>query len=297
MPYQPTHHPSVDQIAIEQRAASFKTRSVKKSAKKQALEMIVGMIDLTTLEGMDTPGKVRMLCRKAIQPLISRNVPSVAAVCIYPSLVSVAADEVRGSEVKVASVATGFPSGQTFIEDRLDEVRRVVDHGADEVDMVISRNAFLAGDYQSVFDEIAAIKEACGPAHLKVILETGELQSYDQVAKASHIAMDAGADFIKTSTGKVKPAATMPVSLVMLEAVREHYLRTGRQVGFKPAGGIRKAKEAWHYLVMVKETVGDAWLSPDWFRFGASSLLNDVLMQWERLETGYYQSPVYYSLD
>lgn len=297
MPYVPTHHPSVDQVATEQRAASFTTRSIKKSAKKQALEMIVRMIDLTTLEGMDTPGKVKRLCRKAIQPLTGRNVPSVAAVCIYPSLVAIAAGEVRGSGVKVASVATGFPSGQTFIEDRLDEVKRVVDHGADEVDMVISRNAFLAGDYQSVFDEIAAIKEACGPAHLKVILETGELQSYDQVAKASHIAMDAGADFIKTSTGKVQPAATMPVSLVMLEAVREHYLRTGRQVGFKPAGGIRKAKEAWHYLAMVKETVGDAWLSPDWFRFGASSLLNDVLMQLERLETGHYQSPVYYSLD
>jgi deoxyribose-phosphate aldolase len=297
MTYQPVHHPSIDQVAIEARAASFKTRSIKKAAKKQALEMIVRMIDLTTLEGMDTPGKVRMLCRKAIRPLAGYDVPSVAAVCIYPSLVPIAAEAVRGSGVKVASVATGFPSGQTFLEDRLDEVRRVVDRGANEVDMVISRNAFLAGDYQTVFDEISAIKEACGSAHLKVILETGELQAYDLVAKASHLAMDAGADFIKTSTGKVQPAATMPVSLVMLEAVREHYLRTGRQVGFKPAGGIRTAKEAWHYLAMVKETVGDAWLSADWFRFGASSLLNDVLMQWERLETGHYQSPVYYSLD
>jgi deoxyribose-phosphate aldolase len=288
---------TVDQIAVEQRAASFKSRSIKVSAKKQALEMIVSMTDLTTLEGMDTPGKVKTLCRKAIQPLVGKSVPHVAAVCVYPSLVETAVNAVRGSGVRVASVATGFPSGQTFLEDRLDEVRRVVDLGADEVDMVISRKAFLAGDYQRVQDEIAAIKEACGEAHLKVILETGELQTYDQVAKASHLAMEAGADFIKTSTGKVQPAATMPVSLVMLEAIREHYLNTGRQVGFKPAGGIRKAKEAWHYLAMVKETVGDAWLTPDWFRFGASSLLNDVLMQWDRLETGRYQSDVYYSLD
>lgn len=288
---------TVDQIAIEQRAASFKKRSIKITAKKQALEMIVSMTDLTTLEGMDTPGKVKTLCRKAIQPLVGKDVPHVAAVCVYPSLVKTAVDAVKGSGVKVASVATGFPSGQTFIEERLDEVKRVVDLGADEVDMVISRNAFLAGDYTTVHDEIAATKEACGAVHLKVILETGELQTYDQVAKASHLAMDAGADFIKTSTGKVQPAATMPVSLVMLEAIREHYLKTGRQVGFKPAGGIRKAKEAWHYLAMVKETVGDAWLSPDWFRFGASSLLNDVLMQWDRLETGRYQSDVYYSLD
>lgn len=288
---------TVDQIAVEQRAASFKTRSIKVSAKKQALEMIVSMTDLTTLEGMDTPGKIKTLCRKAIQPLVGKDVPHVAAVCVYPSLVKTAVEAVRGSGVKVASVATGFPSGQTFLEERLDEVRRVVEHGADEVDMVISRNAFLSGDFETVRDEIVATKKACGPAHLKVILETGELQTYDQVAKASHIAMDAGADFIKTSTGKVKPAATMPVSLVMLEAIREHYLKSGRQVGFKPAGGIRTAKEAWHYLVMVKETVGDAWLSADWFRFGASSLLNDVLMQWDRLETGRYQSDVYYSLD
>jgi deoxyribose-phosphate aldolase len=194
-------------------------------------------------------------------------------------------------------VATSFPSGQTYLEERLREVEHVVADGADEVDMVINRGAFLSGDYQRVFDEIEATKAACGLAHLKVILETGELGSYDQVAKASHLAMDAGADFIKTSTGKVTPAATMPVSLVMLEAARSHYLKTGRQVGFKPAGGIRTAKQAWHYLVMVKETVGDSWLSPDWFRFGASTLLNDVLMQWERLETGHYQSSVYYSLD
>lgn len=259
--------------------------------------MIVSMTDLTTLEGMDTPGKVRTLCRKAVQPLVGKDIPHVAAVCVYPSLVPVAVEAVRGSGVKVASVATGFPSGQTFLEDRLDEVRRVVERGADEVDMVMNRNAFLSGDFRQVSDEISTIKEASGSAHLKVILETGELQTYDQVARASHIAMDAGADFIKTSTGKVKPAATMPVSLVMLEAIREHYLRTERQVGFKPAGGIRKAKQAWHYLAMVKETVGDAWLTPDWFRFGASSLLNDVLMQWERLETGRYQSDVYYSLD
>ncbi len=297
MKYVPNTRPSVDQIAVEARAASFKTRSIKKNAKKQALKMIVQMIDLTTLEGMDTPGKVRMLCRKARQPLSGSEVPPVAAVCVYPSLVRVAKEALDGSRVKIASVATGFPSGQSFIDERLSEVRKVVQAGADEVDMVISRNAFLSGDYQTVFDEIRAFKEASGPAHLKVIMETGELESYDLVAKASHIAMDAGADFIKTSTGKVKPAATMPVSLVMLEAVRDHFLRTGRQVGFKPAGGIRTAKEAWAYLAMVKETVGDAWLSPHWFRFGASSLLNDVLMQWERLETGHYQSPVYYSVD
>jgi deoxyribose-phosphate aldolase len=259
--------------------------------------MIVRMIDLTTLEGMDTPGKVRMLCRKARQPLVDRSVPPVAAVCVYPSLVKVAKDALTGSTVKVASVATSFPSGQTYFEERLHEVEHVVADGADEVDMVINRNAFLSGDYQRVFDEIHATKAACGSAHLKVILETGELGAYDQVAKASHLAMDAGADFIKTSTGKVSPAATMPVSLVMLEAIRSFYLKTGRQVGFKPAGGIRSAKQAWHYLVMVKETVGDQWLSPDWFRFGASSLLNDVLMQWDRIETGHYQSSVYYSLD
>jgi deoxyribose-phosphate aldolase len=204
---------------------------------------------------------------------------------------------VKGTGVKVASVATSFPSGQTYLEERLDEVRRVVADGADEVDMVINRGAFLSGDYNRVFDEVVAVKQACGPAHLKVILETGELQTYDQVAKASHIAMDAGADFIKTSTGKVAPAATLPVSLVMVEALREHFFRTGRKVGFKPAGGIRKAKEAWQYLVMIKETVGDEWLSPDWLRFGASSLLNDVLMQWDRMASGHYQSPVYFSID
>ncbi len=295
--YSPGYIPTVDQIAVEARAASFTKRSIKKSAKRQALEMIVRMIDLTTLEGMDTPGKVRMLCRKARQPLVDRSVPPVAAVCVYPSLVKVAKDALTGSTVKVASVATSFPSGQTYFEERLHEVEHVVADGADEVDMVINRNAFLSGDYQRVFDEIHATKAACGSAHLKVILETGELGAYDQVAKASHLAMDAGADFIKTSTGKVSPAATMPVSLVMLEAIRSFYLKTGRQVGFKPAGGIRSAKQAWHYLVMVKETVGDQWLSPDWFRFGASSLLNDVLMQWDRIETGHYQSSVYYSLD
>ncbi|HLE56863.1 MAG TPA: deoxyribose-phosphate aldolase [Rhodothermia bacterium] len=295
--YTPGYIPTVDQIAAEARAASFTTRSIKKSSKKQVLEMIVRMIDLTTLEGMDTPGKVRTLCRKARQPLIDRSVPPVAAVCVYPSMVAVAKDALRGSTVKIASVATSFPSGQTYLEERLREVEHVVADGADEVDMVINRGAFLSGDYQRAFDEIKATKAACGQAHLKVILETGELGSYDQVAKASHLAMDAGADFIKTSTGKVTPAATMPVSLVMLEAVRSHYLNKGRQVGFKPAGGIRTAKQAWHYLVMVKETVGDLWLSPDWFRFGASTLLNDVLMQWERLETGHYQSSVYYSLD
>ncbi|MAB81031.1 MAG: deoxyribose-phosphate aldolase [Planctomycetes bacterium] len=289
--------PSVDQVQAELRASSFRKRSIKTSAKKQALRLILSMIDLTTLEGMDTPDKVRRLCRKGRDPLPGEDLPSVGAICVYPTMVSVAKEALAGSSVKVASVATAFPSGQTFHELKIEETRRTVAAGADEIDMVISRGAFLAGDYGRVFDEIAAIKQACGPAHLKVILETGELGTYDQVRRASRIAMDAGADFIKTSTGKISVAATMPVTLVMLEAIRDFYLETGRIIGMKPAGGIRTAKEAWHYLAMVKETLGDTWLTNRLFRIGASSLLNDVLMQWRRLSSGRYQSPVYFSED
>ncbi len=295
--YRLPYIPPVDQIQTEARAASLAKRSIKKGAKRAALEMITKMIDLTTLEGMDTPGKVRMLCRKALQPHVGSGLPPVAAVCVYPTLVPVAKEELKGTGVKVAAVATGFPSGQTFFSLKLQEVRETVAAGADEIDMVINRNAFLKGDYSRVYDEIAAVKEACGSAHLKVILETGELQTYDQVRKASRIAMDAGADFIKTSTGKLSKAATLPVTLVMLEAIRDFYLETGKKVGMKPAGGIRTAKQAWQYLVLVKETLGDLWLTPDLFRLGASSLLNDVIMQWERLKTDRYQSPIYFSLD
>ncbi|MCB9641292.1 MAG: deoxyribose-phosphate aldolase [Myxococcales bacterium] len=289
--------PTVDQVQVEARAASFTKRSIKKETKRAALEMAIQMMDLTTLEGMDSEGKVQMMCKKAVQPMIGRPCPSVAAVCVYPTLVGVAKRALEGSQVKVAAVATAFPSGQSFLPIRLEEIRQTVAEGADEIDMVISRGAFLSGEYARIFDEVAASKEACGEAHLKVILETGELGAYDQVRKASQIAMDAGADFIKTSTGKVSEAATLPVTLVMLEAVRDFYMQTGKKIGVKPAGGIRKAKQSWHYLVMVKETLGDDWLTPDLFRLGASSLLNDVLMQLERLETGHYQSNLYFSED
>lgn len=297
MPYTLPKIPTVDQIAVEARANSFKTRSIKNEAKRQVLSLIISMCDLTTLEGMDTAGKVRKMCRKAIQPHASLNLPSTAAVCVYPTMVAIAKEAVGESGVKVAAVATAFPSGQSFLDIRTAEVRRTVEAGADEIDMVISRGALLQGDYTYIFDEVAAFKEACGAAHLKVILETGELQTYDLVRKASQISIDAGADFIKTSTGKVSPAATMPVTLVMLETIRDHFLKTGVMIGMKPAGGIRTAKEAWHYLCMVKETLGDAWLSPDWFRFGASSLVNDVLMQIEKLNTGRYQAAEYFSMD
>jgi deoxyribose-phosphate aldolase len=280
---------TVDRVAADARAASFRTRSIKKEAKLQGLRMVVSMTDLTTLEGKDSPGKVRGLCRKAIQPGAAlHGVPSVAAVCVYPSYVALAKECVAGSGVQVASVATAFPSGQAPLDLRLEEVRRVVEAGADEVDMVISRGALLAGRRRQVSEEITAIKAACGSAHLKVILETGELETYDLVRSTSDLAIEAGADFIKTSTGKVAPAATMGVTLVMLEAIRDHYLATGVRIGMKPAGGIRTAKEALHYLVMVKETLGDDWLSPQLFRFGASSLLNDVLLQLNKQETGVY---------
>lgn len=290
--------PTVDAIMIEERAASFTRRSLKTSAKLAGLKMTVSMCDLTTLEGKDTPGKVAYLCRKAIQPAKARyNVPSCAAVCVYPNLVKYARKVLgENSPVRVAAVATGFPSGQFPLRTKLEEVRRVVNDGADEVDMVMDRGAFLAGEHAKVFDEIAATKAACGPARLKVILETGELVTYDNVRLASEIGMRAGGDFIKTSTGKISPAATLPVTLVMLEAVRDYFFATGIRIGMKPAGGLRTSKQALAYLVMVKETLGDDWLTPGLFRFGATTLINDVLMQIARHADGHYQGSDYFSL-
>jgi deoxyribose-phosphate aldolase len=289
--------PTVDQIMIEERAAAFTKRSIKNSAKLAGLKLAVSMMDLTSLEGRDTPGKVAFLCRKAMQPAGPRyDVPSCAAVCVYPNLVRVAKRFLSTSGVKVASVATAFPTGLMPLDLKLEEVRRAADDGADEIDMVIDRGVFLGGDYNRVFDEIAATREACGSAHLKVILETGELQTYDNVRLASEIGMRAGGDFIKTSTGKISPAATIPVALVMLEAIRDYFYETGLRIGIKPAGGIRNAKQALAYLVMVKETLGDDWLTPDLFRFGASTLLNDVLMQIAKTIDGNYQSADYISL-
>jgi deoxyribose-phosphate aldolase len=290
--------PAVDQVGVEERADSLRKRSIKKASKLWALDLAIRMMDLTTLEGRDTPGKVRALCQKGIHPQPGDpTIPSVAAVCIYPSLIHEAREALRGSTVKVASVATAFPAGQSFREIKIQETRLAVEAGADEVDMVIDRNAFLSGDYQTVFEEIVAIKDACGPAHLKVILETGELETYDNVRRASVLAMAAGADFIKTSTGKVQPAATLPVTLVMMEAVRDFERQTGREVGIKPAGGIRTAKESVQYLVTLYETLGPRWMRPDRFRFGASSLLNDVLMQIEKERTGRYQDPDDFTID
>ncbi|MGE3174192.1 MAG: deoxyribose-phosphate aldolase [Planctomycetota bacterium] len=289
--------PPVDAVQLETRAQELATRSIKKQAKVQGLRLCVQMMDLTTLEGMDSPGKVRQLCRKARQPMPGSDVPSCAAVCVYPDLVAVAVEALRGSGVQVASVATGFPAGRIDRAFKLRETEAAVAAGASEIDMVIDRGAFLAGRYGEVFDEICAVKAACGQAHLKVILETGELATYDNVRRACRVAMLAGADFVKTSTGKVSPASTLPVVLLMLEAVRDHYLETGRQVGVKAAGGIRTAKDALRYLVLVNETCGDLWMSPHWFRFGASSLLNDVLMQLEKERSGRYQRPVDFSAD
>lgn len=287
--------PGVDRVGADQRAATLGTRSIKTTAKARAIDLAIGMVDLTTLEGADTPGKVRALCAKARHP--GEGAPPVAAVCVYPDLVHVAARELTGSGVKVASVATAFPSGRSSLEVKVSETGLAVAAGADEIDMVIDRGAFLAGDYLKVYEEIAAVKEACGEAHLKVILETGELATYDNVRRASWLAMLAGGDFIKTSTGKVSPAATLPVTLIMLEAVRDFRDATGRQVGVKPAGGIRTTKDAIKHLVLVNETAGDDWLSPDWFRLGASSLLNDLLMQRQKLATGRYAGPDYFTLD
>ena len=290
--------PTIDQVGVEERVAKLNTRSIKKESKVFALKLALTMVDLTTLEGMDSPGKVRQLCQKAMHPHDAlEDIPKVAAICVYPSFVRLAKDTLKGSGIHVASVATAFPSGWAPLQSKLDEVRYCVDEGADEIDMVISRGEFLKGNYSYIFDEIAQVKEACGPAHLKVILETGELQTLDNVRRASDIAMYAGADFIKTSTGKISPAATQPVTIVMLEAIRDYYYKTGKKIGMKPAGGIKDAKTAIRYLVMVKETLGIEWLNPDLFRFGASSLANDLLMQIVKQQTGVYQSLDYFSKD
>jgi deoxyribose-phosphate aldolase len=289
---------SIDAVALEERAATLAKRSIKRDSKLQALELAVRMMDLTTLEGQDTPGKVAALCSKAMRPdPVDAGIPPVAAVCVYPNLVETAKERLRGSGVKVASVATAFPSGQSPTEIKVREVELVVELGADEVDMVIDRGAFLSGRYAKVYDEIARVKEASGEAHLKVILETGELGTYDNVRRASLLAIAAGADFIKTSTGKISPAATLPVTLCMMEAVRDVHAETGRAVGIKPAGGIRVAKQAVQYLVVLYETLGRGWMTPDLFRFGASSLLNDVLMQIRKEKTGKYQSLDYFTID
>lgn len=288
----------VDEVGVNERVARFQTRSIKNASKIEALRMVLAMIDLTTLEGQDTPGKVRQLCQKAIHLHDAMpGLPHVAAVCVYPTMVGVARKALGKRDINVASVATAFPSGMSSRQIKLDETRMAVAEGADEIDMVISRGAFLQGEYGFVFDEIAAVKEACGDAHLKVILETGELGTLDRVRRASVLAMHAGADFIKTSTGKIQPAATMPVTFVMLQAIRDYYYETGRMVGMKPAGGISSAKLAVHYLVMLRETLGNAWMTPEWFRFGASSLANDVLMQLCKQATGVYQSADYFSKD
>lgn len=290
--------PSIDKVGVEERVARFQTRSIKNESKIQGLKLVLNMIDLTTLEGKDTPGKVRQLCYKA-QHLHDAypGLPTVAAICVYPTMVAEAKKALGDSGIKVASVSTAFPSGQSTREIKLADTRFAVENGADEIDMVISRGKFLAGEYDFVFDEIAAIKEACGKARLKVILETGELASLDQVRRASDVAMYAGADFIKTSTGKIQPAATMQVTYTMLCAIKDFYLKTGIKVGMKPAGGISSSKLALHNLVMVKETLGNEWLNNEWFRFGASSLANDVLMQLVKQETGHYQNADYFSID
>lgn len=289
----------VDNAMVAARTSRVTKRSIKTDTKVRLLKLALSMVDLTTLEGQDTPEKVRALCRKARRPMVERpDLPHTAAVCVYPNMVAVAREALGpGSAVKIASVATGFPSGLIPLDLKLKEVERAVADGADEIDMVIDRGAFLAGDDEKVYNEIIAVKAACGPARLKVILETGELGTLDNVAAASRLAIAAGADFIKTSTGKVKPAATLDVTLVMLEAIREHYLATGVQVGMKPAGGIRTAKLAIHYLVLVAETLGSDWLNPHWFRFGASSVVNDLLHQLTRREDGTYPSPRRFSVD
>lgn len=288
----------IDQTGVEERVDRLNKRSIKKNAKLWALRTALSMTDLTTLEGSDSPGRVRQLCHKAMYPHEQLpDLPSVAAVCVYPNRVREACEALRGSPVQVASVATAFPSGMARHDMRMEELFYAIEEGADEVDMVISRWALLNREYHKVYDEVAEAREACGEVHLKVILETGELQTLENVRKASDIVMHAGADFIKTSTGKIKPAATQPVTLVMLEAIREYYYRTGRRVGMKPAGGIRDAKTAIQYLVILNETLGKEWFTPDLYRFGASSLANDLLMQILKQQTGIYQSIDYFSLD
>jgi deoxyribose-phosphate aldolase len=302
------HYP-IDMIAANERAGSFTKRSIKNESKLDALYLALQMVDLTTLEGMDTPGKVKQLCGKAINPVPPeiqdqmakydnyRRIPSVAAVCVYPSMVPYAAEYLDGTGIELASVATAFPAGQLPLDIKLADVKRAVKFGATEIDMVIDRGAFHCGEYQKVFDEIVRVKDACGDAHLKVILETGELKTYDKVRLASWLAMEAGADFIKTSTGKVQPAATMPVTLVMLQAIQDFEAEYGKKIGMKPAGGIKTSKQAIHYLCMVNETLGTDWLSPDLFRFGASSLLNDLLKQIFKQVTGQYYYDDIFSVD
>jgi deoxyribose-phosphate aldolase len=289
---------TVDAVGAEERAASLAKRSIKKESKLWALDLALRCCDLTTIEGIDSPGKIRQLASKAKRPNPSDpSIPHVAALCVYPRLVRVAVDALAGSGVKVASVATSFPSGQSSLEVRLQEIRDAVAAGADEIDIVISRGAFLAGDHAAVFEEVARSKEAAGRAHVKTILETGELGSFDDIRRASLVAMAAGSDVIKTSTGKISPAATLPAALVMAEAIRDWQEVSGRKVGLKVAGGIRGSKEAIRYLVVVHETLGEEWLSPDWFRIGASSLVNDLLMQIDKQRTGFYSDPDRYTLD
>ena len=290
--------PGVDEVGAQERAARLASRSIKTSAKAEAIDLAISMVDLTTLEGADTAGKVRALCAKATHPDPSDpSVPKVAAVCVYSDMVDVAVPALTGTGIGVASVATAFPSGRAPLAAKLADTQAAVEAGASEIDMVIDRGAFLSGDLLKVFEEIVVVKDACGGAHLKVILETGELATLDNVRRASWLAMRAGADFIKTSTGKIAPAATLPVTLVMLEAVRDYRTATGRQVGVKPAGGIKTTKDAIRYLVLVKETAGPDWLTPRWFRLGASSVLNDLLMQRRKLTTGVYSGPDYVTLD
>ena len=290
--------PIYDTVGVNERIDRFCKRSIKTSSKVEGLMLALSMIDLTTLEGKDTPGKVQQLCYKAMHPHDSLpNIPTVAAICVYPSHVKIAKEALHGSDIQVASVATAFPSGQSNLETKLIDTKFAVSEGADEIDMVISRGQFLSGNYQYVFDEIASIKEACGKAHLKVILETGELDTLDNVRKASELAMHAGADFIKTSTGKIQPAATLQVTYVMLDAIKDFYLKTGKMIGMKPAGGISTSKIALQYLVMLNEILGEKWMNKNYFRFGASSLANDILMQLVKTETGIYQSMNYFSKD
>lgn len=292
------HTPVIDQVGIEERVARFNTRSLKKETKLSGLKLALNMIDLTTLEGKDTEGKVKQMCYKAMHVADDiPGLPTVAAVCVYPNHVKTAKQVLKDSNVKIASVATAFPSGNSTLQIKLDDTRLAIESGADEVDMVISRGEFLKGNYNFVFDEIAAIKNACGKARLKVILETGELSTLDNVRKASEIAIYAGADFIKTSTGKIQPAATMPVTLVMLEAIKDHYLKTNVMIGMKPAGGISTAKNALQYLVMLNETLGSKWMTNEWFRFGASSLANDIILQLGKEQKGVYYSKDYISID
>ena len=292
------HESRIDSVGLNERVSSLATRSIKKDSKLEALNMIVSMCDLTTLEGEDTEGKISQMVAKAIKPNpLDNSVPSVAAVCVYPSLVGIAKEKVQNSNVKVAAVSSYFPSGQVPMESKLLDTKYAIDSGADEIDIVINRKAFLEGDYRKVYDEIVALKEVCQDVHLKTILEVGDLKTYENIRKASLISLAAGSDFIKTSTGKISPAATLPITLVMLETIKDHYYSTGKMVGMKPAGGISNAKLALQYLVLLKETLGIKWLDKNWFRFGASSLANDVLMQIVKQQTGKYQSKYYFSKD